>query len=181
MGKENKESHMKLLKFTDITEYQYEDYMGEWESLNENIVPSATKRRGDTFQELQDVWNSDERAIMFQKGLVPSSLFFYTDDEGMIVGAIHLRHELNDRLLQNGGHIGYGIRPSARRKGYASQMLSELLAKIWQEGYEKVLITCDDSNLASAKTIERQGGILTDKPIFEGILTRRYWISRNKE
>jgi predicted acetyltransferase len=168
---------MNLVLFSDITESQYEDYIQEWESSGESIAPSATRRRDYSFQELQEVWATDQTDIMYERNFVPSTLYFYLDDDSRIIGAIHLRHVLNNRLLQNGGHIGYGIRPSERGHGYASQMLSDLLYRIGKEGYEKVLITCDDTNLASVKTIEKNGGILLDKPVFEGVLTRRYWIT----
>ncbi|MBN2509032.1 MAG: GNAT family N-acetyltransferase [Spirochaetales bacterium] len=167
-----------LVRFEEISETQYEDYITEWELSGEDIIPSASKRRDRTFTQLQESWRMEETDAIFAYGFVPSTLFFLIDEQNKVCGAIHLRHELNERLKQNGGHIGYGIRPSERHKGYGTEMLSLLLEKIWVDGYERVLITCDDDNIASAKTIAKNGGILFDKPMFEGILTRRYWINK---
>ncbi len=168
--------NMQLVKYSEITEDQYEDYIGEWEASGETIVPSASRKNNNSFKELRDAWNLYETDIMYAKGFVPATLYFYLDDENRIMGAIHLRHDINKRLRENGGHIGYGVRPSERKKGYASRMLSDLLKMIWQEGYEKVLITCDENNIASAGTIEKNGGVLWDRPLFEGTMTRRYWL-----
>lgn len=168
---------MRLVEFTYILEEQYLSYIVEWEQTGENIVPSATKRNNLSFDELMQRWLSDKTDEAYKKGFVPSTLYFLVDENERILGAIHLRHELNDRLLLNGGHIGYGVRPSERNKGYASLMLNLLLAKIQNEGFTKVLVTCDDDNIGSSKTIEKNKGILQEKVEFEGVLTRKYWIN----
>lgn len=93
------------------------------------------------------------------------------------LGAIALRHELNAYLLQFGGHIGYGVRPSVRRRGLASWALEQTLGLARERGFERVLLTCDDDNLGSIKTIENNGGELEDKRAHEGGVTRRYWIN----
>jgi predicted acetyltransferase len=93
------------------------------------------------------------------------------------LGAISFRHELTDFLLNWGGHIGYGVRPSARRRGLASWALGETLILARGRGYERVLLTCDDGNVGSARTIERAGGELEDvRGSDEGTRFRRYWI-----
>lgn len=168
---------MRLVEFTNILEEQYLSYINEWEQTGEGIVPSATKRNNLSFNELIQKWHSDKTDESYKKGFVPSTLYFLVDDNERILGAIHLRHELNERLMQNGGHIGYGVRPSERNKGYASLMLNLLLTKIRDKGFTKVLVTCDDDNVGSFKTIEKNNGILQDKVEFEGVLTRRYWIN----
>jgi len=96
-----------------------------------------------------------------------------------ILGAITLRHELNDFLTEAGGHIGYGVRPSARRRGVASWALGEVLRRAKTRRLDRVLITCDDTNVGSARTIERNGGILEDIRNTPLGRTRRYWISLN--
>ena len=94
-----------------------------------------------------------------------------------MVGIIDIRHRLNDYLLQFGGNIGYSIRKSERRKGYAKAMLSLGLAECRNLGLEKVLITCDKENISSAKTILACGGVLENE-IAEGCrITQRYWIA----
>ncbi|MEU8620754.1 GNAT family N-acetyltransferase [Streptomyces sp. NPDC048623] len=92
------------------------------------------------------------------------------------LGAIDLRHELNDFLLRAGGHIGYNVRPSARRRGLATWALGAVLAEARVFGLDRVLLTCSDGNTPSARTIERNGGVLEDVRETELGLKRRYWI-----
>jgi predicted acetyltransferase len=94
-------------------------------------------------------------------------------EDGRVLGAIALRHELNERLMQL-GHIGYGIRPSARRRGLATWALGRTLDQARRLGLARVLIVCEAGNLASAKTIERHGGVL--EGVRDGTV-RRYWIT----
>ncbi|BCJ39023.1 GNAT family N-acetyltransferase [Actinocatenispora thailandica] len=93
------------------------------------------------------------------------------------LGAISLRYRLNDFLLRAGGHIGYGVRPSARRRGLASWALGAVLDRARDRDMGRVLITCADDNVASARTIERNGGVLEDVRDTELGRTRRYWIT----
>ncbi|MBB5833922.1 GNAT family N-acetyltransferase [Kribbella italica] len=109
-------------------------------------------------------------------GRVPAAYWWIVDD-GKYAGAITLRYRLNDKLLDGGGHIGYGVRPSARRRGLASWALGAVLDRARERGLERVLVTCDDDNAPSACTIERHGGVLEDvRETWLG-LTRRYWIA----
>jgi len=109
-------------------------------------------------------------------GRVHASYWWIAED-GTYLGAITLRHELNDFLLRAGGHIGYGVRPSARGRGLATWALRSVLVRAPELGLGKVLVTCDDSNVASARVIEKAGGVLEDVRETELGLTRRYWIS----
>ena len=110
-------------------------------------------------------------------GWVTHSVFFAMIED-RIIGTVAIRHYLNDELLQEGGHIGFGVRPSERRKGYGSKMLALALKKCKELGIEKALITCDKSNIASAKTIEANGGVFENEIVEEdGNIVRRYWIS----
>ena len=107
---------------------------------------------------------------------VTRSIYFAIVD-GKIVGSIAVRHYLNDSLLKSGGHIGYGIRPSERRKGYGTKMLALALEKCREFGIEKALVTCDKVNIASAKTALRNGGVLENEVTEEnGTIVQRYWI-----
>ncbi len=96
----------------------------------------------------------------------------------LLVGRISVRHELNDYLAAYGGHIGYGVVPEHRRRGHATAMLGQGLIVARSLGVERVLVTCDDDNAASARVIEKCGGILDsvlDQP-GSGVPKRRYWI-----
>jgi predicted acetyltransferase len=109
---------------------------------------------------------------------VPFSLHWLCDGDAFI-GEASIRHQLNAHLLQEGGHIGYGIRPSCQRQGYGKRILALALAECRRLGIERVLVTCLDANLASARIIEANGGRLENvisAPSGHGPL-RRYWIA----
>jgi predicted acetyltransferase len=92
-----------------------------------------------------------------------------------VLGGIALRHDLND-LVMRMGHIGYGIRPSGRRRGLATWALGRMLDEARGAGLTRVLIVCEAGNTASAKTIERHGGVLTEVRDTEHGPMRRYWV-----
>lgn len=111
-------------------------------------------------------------------GMVPDSVFFLLDvDRDRLLGAVNIRHSLNEHLLQFGGHIGDGIRPSERRKGYATEMIRLALIECRKLGIDRVLMICDKDNIASAKSIIKNGGILENEFVDEdGKTEQRYWI-----
>ena len=98
--------------------------------------------------------------------------------DGVLVGTISVRFALNDFLATRGGHIGYAVHPEHRRRGYATEMLRQALVIARSEGVGRVLVVCDDDNLASAATIERCGGVLESvvEASAHDVAFRRYWI-----
>ncbi|MDU1413713.1 MAG: GNAT family N-acetyltransferase [Clostridium sp.] len=169
---------LRLVKPSIEMENEYLSYIKEWEESGEKIVPYASRRNGNQYKDLLRYWAEEETDIVRKKDKVPASLYFLVDEKGKIYGALGLRYELNDFLLKIGGHIGYGIRPSERKKGYATKMLSLALPIAKKLGITKVLITCDKSNLGSAGTIKNNGGILENVFIEEdGNIVERYWIN----
>jgi predicted acetyltransferase len=90
-----------------------------------------------------------------------------------LVGRVSIRHELNAFLTEIGGHIGFGVRPAHRRRGYAGEILGQTLVIARALGVDAALVTCDEDNVVSARVIEGAGGV------FEDIRarTRRYWIA----
>jgi predicted acetyltransferase len=99
--------------------------------------------------------------------------------DGDLVGRTSLRYELNEFFAEKGGHVGYAVAPPHRRKGYATEILRQSLVILRAEGVKRVLVTCADDNLGSARTIERNGGVLESiVPLEdEDVGLRRYWIN----
>ena len=112
------------------------------------------------------------KGIGLKEGYVPQTSFILFVD-GVPVGRSKLRHRLTPALEKNGGHIGYGIAPEFRGKGYANIILTETLKRAKAMGMDKVLLTINDDNAPSWKTAERNGGVLAKTE--EG--TRFYWIT----
>lgn len=108
---------------------------------------------------------------------VASTYFWITSGDGgpgdEVIGFLNLRHALNDWLLEEGGHIGYSVRPARRRQGHATRALALGVRRAGELGIDRVLVTCDEDNVASARTIEAGGGVFED--VRNG--KRRYWIS----
>lgn len=139
------------------------------------IRPEAVASMADpeTFAAWVATKNAEERAdTPVPDGWVHSTARWVLDGDE-VVGSIHLRHELTDYLLEEGGHIGYSVRPSARRRGIATRALAMVLEECRARGIDPVLLTCDDANVASARVVEANGGVLED--VRGG--TRRYWVT----
>jgi predicted acetyltransferase len=106
-----------------------------------------------------------------REGHVPGTTLWWVDDEEYL-GRLTIRHRLTAHLREVGGHIGYDVRPSARRRGHATAMLAAALPVARRLGIDPALITCDEDNVASRKVIVANGGILEDT--HSGKL--RYWV-----
>ena len=118
--------------------------------------------------------NSSEETVA--KNWVPGTMLLAYDENHNLVGMINIRHRLNDYLLSYGGHIGYSVHPAYRQKGVATSMLSMAKKECQKLGIKKRLVTCDKTNIASAATIRKNGGILENE-VYEGYtLIQRYWI-----
>lgn len=107
-------------------------------------------------------------------GIVPWTDLYGVVD-GVVVGRVSVRHRLTEALARVGGHIGYGVRPAYRRRGYATALLRAGLTVARDLGIDRALVTCDDDNVGSATVIERCGGVLQDVvTVPEGSPKRRY-------
>ena len=111
------------------------------------------------------------------KGLVPSSTYLgIREKDNYIVGMINIRHYLNEYLTQVGGNIGYSVRKTERNKGYAKQMFKLALEKCKGLKIKKVLITCDEDNIASEKVILSANAKFEDIRCIDGKNIKRFWI-----
>ncbi len=116
--------------------------------------------------------------IGLKPGEVPSTMLWLVRDAGRVLAHSSLRHHLTPALERFGGHIGYVVRPSERRKGYGTRLLALTLEKCRERGLTRVLVTCDDDNIGSARVIEKNGGVrdtMGTNPN-NGKPLRRYWI-----
>lgn len=154
--------------FASIEEFKTDDPHWEFAFELESL---------ENFKQYVERVNSWSRGENLKKGFVPSSYLLAVVDNA-IVGRVSIRYELNEFLRQYAGHIGYGVVPSQRRKGYAKEILSQAVIFLRDKGVSDILVTCDDTNIGSIKAIESCGGIMEDKIQNSNtdILTRRYWI-----
>lgn len=118
------------------------------------------------------------KGINLPKGFVPGSTYFaFREEDNKLVGMTNIRHILTEDLLKSGGHIGYGVRPTERRKGYATEILYLALEKCKELGIDKALVTCDKNNIGSAKAIQNNFGIMENEITEEsGAISQRYWV-----
>ena len=171
---------VKLIKLTKQYEKQLVEMIEEWKADQE--LNHTDRSPGAIFK--NDCHDFDyylenlDRKIPTEKR-VPESVFFLLDEErDRLLGAVSIRHYLNESLLFDGGHIGDGIRPSERRKGYATEMIRLALEECKMLGIDRVLMTCDKDNYGSARSIIKNGGVLENEIIdSEGKTVQRYWIT----
>lgn len=125
---------------------------------------------------VEQLQQQSDTSVAVGAGRVHATYWWIVEGDTYL-GAIDLRHYLNAFLLNAGGHIGYSIRPSARRRGLATWALGAVLPKARALGLDRVLVTCDDDNVGSARSIERNGGVLENVRSTDAGIKRRYWIT----
>ena len=167
---------MRLIHFSNITEEQYNEYIDEWEKAKETIVPQVSGRRGLTYSQLQNQWSMQEISPVLPQKHVRATLFFLINESNQILGSIHLRYRLTDVQINAGlSHVGAGIKPSERNKGYGTLMLRLLLDSLNKDEVDsKIIVTVRESNVFSIKTIEKNGGIMEGAFVEDGYKSRRY-------
>lgn len=171
-------NRIKLVTPTPQYKEEILDYKREFNENGDSLDGTSGLRNFETFEEWYSALCDNSKEETVREGLVPESSYMaISKDTGRLIGMISIRHKLNDFLFTHGGHIGYSIRKSERRQGYATEMLSLALKECVKLNIYKVLVTCDDDNIGSAKTIMNNGGVLENEISYNDGVTQRYWIT----
>uniref|UniRef100_UPI00403F8378 GNAT family N-acetyltransferase n=1 Tax=Paenibacillus sp. FSL H8-0332 TaxID=2954742 RepID=UPI00403F8378 len=171
-----------LMEPAEALREPYLAFYEEWRASGEPFVPWVTEMDPADFEGMVQSLRGHASGVNIPDGWVSSSTFWLVTTDKRVVGAVNIRHRLTERLLYSGGHIGYGIVPSARRQGYGSELLKQALLKAGELGIEQALVVCDAINTASERTIRRNGGIEDSEYIEEdGNVIRRFWIGTGKK
>ncbi|ELC8442942.1 GNAT family N-acetyltransferase [Clostridium perfringens] len=156
---------------------QIEEYKKEFLLNGDSMDGCAGLGNIESFEEWMEILKDNSNINTVREGFVPSSTYLAVrESDNRIVGMIDIRHFLNEYLEQFGGHIGYSVRKSERKKGYAKEMLSLALNKCRELNINRVLLTCSKDNIPSIKTILSQNGVLENEILKEDRITCRYWI-----
>lgn len=156
----------------------YRSLVAECVASGQALVPFTLAFEHADFDDLVAKLQGCAQGIGVPTGFVAHSTFWLIRGETEVVGVSNIRHSLTPALRREGGNIGYGIRPSARRQGYGNAILRQSLQRAADFGLARVLITCGKQNIASAKTIVRNGGVLESEDYLadRGEVVQRYWI-----
>jgi predicted acetyltransferase len=159
-----------------------ESYLGlveEFRERGEPYVPFTLKYATGDFGAFLARLKACAEGSEIANGFVAHETFWLVGDDHHVIGVSNLRHDLTDSLRREGGHIGYGIRPTMRRRGYATLILAETLRKAKALGITRALVTCDKGNVGSARTIQKNGGVFHSEELLPGQddIKQRYWIS----
>jgi predicted acetyltransferase len=168
-----------LIKPDESMLEEVEAYREEFLAAGSSMDGTGPLRRFERAEEWLDFTRRLDNPETVPEGWVASEQFVYLRAANRrIVGTIQFRHEFNDFLRDFGGHIGYSVRPSERRKGYATRMLAECLAVVRDFGLSRALVTCEENNEGSRRTILANGGIY-ESTVYcarDDVTLERYWI-----
>lgn len=156
----------------------YHRMIKDWKSDWDEVTPWLLRDDASDFAKLVRTWDGYSKGIGLDENWVPNSTFFLLDADQEIVGVINIRHYLNDRFRNGGGHMGYGVPPSQRGKGYATLMLELALVEARQMGIDDVLLSIFPDNSGSRKVILNNGGQASGKGFYRGREIEFYWIRK---
>jgi predicted acetyltransferase len=171
----SKTLHLRTLRSED--EQSFRSAIDEFSRENSKWQFAYGFNEAIPFTEYIALLEDQSRGIGVPSHFVPNTYFVGVVD-GIIVGRLSLRHILNDFLEKIGGHIGYGVVPSQRKQGYATEMFRQVIPHCKRLGLKEVLISCDEQNIGSRKVIEHFGSVFSDQVICpdSGVLIRKYWL-----
>lgn len=174
-------SELILVKPSELYADQVMAYRDEMLEHGDHFAGCAWLEDVESFSEWIDF--EGRLKAKFQDNYVPSDVYLaIRQSDNRVVGIIDFRHPLSEFLFQFGGNIGYCIRPSERKKGYATEMLRLLLSKCHEHGETRVLLTCDKGNEASRRTIINNKGVLENEVadtvgLGKSGIVQRWWIT----
>lgn len=175
---------MDAIKLIEPTlEYEEDIWRFRQEILDSNdkdkFAGCGTLEKCSSAREWIDTIKLQSSAKTCPKDKVPSNIYIAVrESDNRIVGITDLRHHIDHPVLGTwGGHTGYYVRSTERNKGYAKEMLRQNLLNCRALNIQRVLITCDEDNSASEKTIIANGGIFEKEIEVDGSVIKRYWIS----
>lgn len=153
------------------------EYRQEYFDFGEtNVNGSNGMAHYNDFDEWLEIVTSIEKEKLSRDYIHASTFFSMRQSDNKIIGSIQLRHSLTEELKEHGGHIGYGIRPTERRKGYGKRQLLLVLEVARKMGIPKVMISCNKDNIASGRTAVSCGGILERENCYKNMPQLIYWI-----
>jgi len=157
--------------------HSYLSLVTEFIDNQEKLVPFPLSYANDDIEVLFNRFDNDSRGINIE-GFVPNTTYWLIEDDFEVVAVSNLRHSLNEKLLIEGGHIGYGVRPSVRRRGFGKEILRLTLEQARKINLTKVLVTCNKENLGSTEIILANGGVYDSEEYVEsyGGVVQRFWI-----
>jgi len=167
---------VKLIEPTVVLEIEHKQMLDEWLQTGERLVPITLQYNTSNFHDYIARLDNCKKGIGLPAAFVPNSTFWLVDGNNKILGTTDIRHRLTESLYIEGGHIGYGIRPSERKKGYATKILELVLIEAIKLKITKALITCDKDNIASKKVILKNGGVFYKANLLDGIEKLSFWI-----
>jgi predicted acetyltransferase len=173
---------IKLIDPSEDLRDEYLEYMEEFRAADEPFVHDQREEAMRDFASFVQLLRDRAEGRNLPEGHVPSNTYWLVRGR-RILATSRLRHRLTAALENDGGHIGYEVRPSERTKGYGKLLLSLTLERARQRGLKRVLLTCNQDNPASARIIETGGGKLTSEGVSkrDGKPIRRYWIELTEE
>lgn len=159
---------------------QIAEYRQEFLDSGDSMDGCGPLRRYESPEEYIRICEEYEDAKRVPPSLVPATQFvFIRKSDNKLVGMLQVRHSFNEYLEKYAGHIGYSVRPSERRKGYAKEMLKAALPFCREISLDKILIACIDGNIGSERTILASGGVY-ESTVYEprnSIYLKRFWIT----
>ncbi len=178
-GTEMKREVCILMKVSSEYAEEIKEYRKEFLNAGDSMDGCGSLRTiSDPYEYIQKCKDYESPETLPRDKVLATQFLFVRKNDNRLLGMIQVRHYFNDYLSKFGGHIGYSVRPSERRRGYGKEMLKQTLPYCKELGLDRVLITCFEDNIASEKTILANGGTY-DSTIYEPdekVHFKRFWI-----